>query len=253
MTTLGGALSSEMIKLKRTLALWLVIALPAVIVFLFFLNYLQRGEFLVPKDADRWMWLAQNVFVLWSMVFLPLFIALEAALVSGLEHSQKNWKHLFALPVPRWRLYAAKLLAVLAVVGLGQIAIWGCTMLAGLGLRFLKPGLGFGTSFPWLRILEGSLEVYLASWLIVGIHTWISIRWPNFVLSIAVAVVAVMGGLIMSNTELWRFYPWSLPATVARGFIGGGEAQLLAMVVGVAGAVIVGIAGCWEAARRDVL
>src|SRR5574340_188865 len=117
MTALVRALSAELLKLKRTLALWLAFALPAVIVFLFFLNYFQRGEFLIREDADSWKWLAQNVLILWSMLFLPLFTALETALLSGLEHSEKNWKHLFALPIPRWTIYTAKLLAGLGLLG----------------------------------------------------------------------------------------------------------------------------------------
>lgn len=252
MTALVRALSAETLKLKRTLALWLAIVLPAVIVFLFFLNYLQRGEFLIREDADSWIWMAQNVLILWSMLFLPLFTALEMALLSGLEHSEKNWKHLFALPIPRWAIYTAKLLAGLGILGVGQIAAWGWTILAGLGLGALKPGLGFENSFPWLQILEWTFRVYLASWLIVAIHTWVSIRWSSFVLSIGVGIAAVIGGLIMSNTELWRIYPWSLPAAVANGFIRG-DTQLAAVVISVIGGVVVGVVGCWETTRRDVL
>lgn len=252
MTALARALNAETLKLKRTLALWLAIVLPAVIVFLFFLNYLQRGEFLIREDADSWIWMAQNVLILWSMLFLPLFTALEMALISGLEHSDKNWKHLFALPIPRWTIYAAKLLAGLGILGLGQIAAWGWTMLAGLGLRVFKPGLGFEDSFPWLQILEWTFRVFLASWLIVAIQTWVSVRWPRFVLSIGVGIAAVIGGFIMSNTELWRIYPWSLPAAVANGFIRG-DTQLTAVVISIIGGVVVGVVGCWDTTRRDVL
>jgi hypothetical protein len=252
MIALARTLSAELLKIKRTLALWLAFILPAVIVFLFFLNYLQRGEFLIREDADRWIWMAQNVLILWSMLFLPLFIALEAALLSGLEHAEKNWKHLYALPVPRWAIYTAKLLAGLGILGLGQFAMWAWTILAGLGLRAFKPGLGFENSFPWLQILDWSLRVYLASWLILAIQTWVSIRWSSFVVSIGVGIAAVIGGLIMSNTELWRIYPWSLPATVANGFIIG-DTQLVAVVIGVIGGVVVGVVGCWETTRRDVL
>jgi len=252
MAALARALSAEALKLKRTLALWLVIVLPAAVVFLLFINYLQRGEYLVQADVDSWLWMTQNILVFWATLFLPLFTALEIALLAGLEHSEKNWKHLFALPVPRWTIYTAKLLAGLGIVGLGQMAIWGWTILAGLGLRVLKPGLGFESSFPWLQILGWLFRVYLASWFMVAIHTWISVRWPSLVVSIGAGIAAVIGSLVITNTELWRIYPWALPAVVADGFIEN-KVQLVAIAISLIGGVIVGVVGCWETIRRDVL
>ena len=49
-----------------------------------------------------------NVLNLWAILALPLFITLETALLAQTEHSEKHWKHLFALAVPRWVYYAAK-------------------------------------------------------------------------------------------------------------------------------------------------
>lgn len=252
MTALVRAIHAETLKLKGTLALWLAFILPAVIVFLFFLNYLQRGETLIRADADSWVWMTQNILILWSMLFLPLFVALEMALLSGLEHSEKNWKHLFSLPIPRWAVYTAKLMGGLGILAIGQIASWFWTMLAGFGLGILKPGLGFEISFPWLQILTWTFRVYLASWFIVAIQAWVSMRWSSFVLSIAVGIGAVISGLIISNTELWKIYPWSLPAAVANGFILG-DTQMTAIIISMIGGVVVGVVGCWETTRRDVL
>ena len=41
--------------------------------------------------------------------------AVAAALISGLDHAENQWKNLFARPVPRWTFYFAKLMIVMAM------------------------------------------------------------------------------------------------------------------------------------------
>jgi hypothetical protein len=58
------------------------------------------------------------VLFLWCLLGLPHLVALETALLAGSEHRENTWKHLFALPIPRWTICAAKLLVGSGLVGL---------------------------------------------------------------------------------------------------------------------------------------
>jgi len=58
---------------------------------------------------------------------------------SAVKHSQNNWKHLFALPIPRSMIYAAKQTAGLILVGISFLALVGYTFLTEIGLALLKP------------------------------------------------------------------------------------------------------------------
>lgn len=249
-TSLGRALVAESLKLKRTLALWMVLVAPVIVALLQFVNYLQRGEFLLSPETNPWIRLTQSVHVLWSMLMLPLFIALETALLAGLEHAEDHWRQLFALPVPRWAIYTGKLIAALALVGLSSLILWGAIQLAGIALRMAKPGLGFSLPIPSVHILTTTLLTYLAAWLVVAIHVWISIRSHSFALAVGVGIAATFIGLIVSSTEAGRVYPWSLPVDV---MFGQGERLPFALVLGVGGGLVLAVIGGWDIARRDVL
>ena len=81
MNTLYHALSAETLKLKRTLALWLALLTPGVLVFLEVAAATQhQGNMLGPSD-NRWQVMFEHLFSIWVILVLPLFITLETALL----------------------------------------------------------------------------------------------------------------------------------------------------------------------------
>ena len=241
------ALHAEILKLKRTLALGLVFITPLAIVGLMFIASLTtQGK--ADPGFNAWDAFADLIFAFWSLLMLPLFITLETALLSQLESTEKLWKHLFALPIPRAALYMAKLLVGAGLIGLSTMVLWVGTLLAGYTLRWLKPGIGFEFPIPWLETLQAALLSYAAAWLIMALHTWISLRWQSFTLSVGVGMIAtVIGAFLTIGSERWaRVYPWALPSMVTSD-----DAQVL--MLGVVGGIIVAGAGCWNMIRQDVL
>lgn len=99
---------TETLKIRRTLAVWMVLIAPLTVVTLQFMVLWQRPG-MAARSSEPWMGLARGIFGLWGALMLPLFLTLEAALLAGLEHGENNWKTLFALPAPRWHFYMAKL------------------------------------------------------------------------------------------------------------------------------------------------
>ncbi|HET6597258.1 MAG TPA: ABC transporter permease [Anaerolineales bacterium] len=251
MIALSRATRAELLKIKRTLALWLAFITPLAIVGLMFV-----ATILSPGNADpnvnAWGEFSQVIFLFWSLLMLPLFITLETALLSELESTEKHWKHLFALPIPRAALYIAKLLVGAGLIALSTMVLWGGILLAGTSLRWLKPGVGFEFSIPWLETLQTALLIYLAAWLILALHTWISLRWRSFTGSVGVGMIAtVIGVFITVGAERWaRFYPWMFPSLAM-----GSDSQIVLQVLllGIIGGIVVTVAGCWDMIRQDVL
>src|SRR5512139_375575 len=102
---LRRALSAETLKLKRTLAVWMVLIAPSVVVALNFVMLIDRGgQYLMEADS-AWLSWEQNILVFWALMMLPLFITLETALLGGVDHGSQQWKHLYALSLPRWSIY----------------------------------------------------------------------------------------------------------------------------------------------------
>ena len=263
MAALIRALSAETLKLKRTLALRLVVVVPLPVALLFFLNYTRSaGAYLIPDWADAWMWLTQNTLIMWSLIMLPLFVALETALLGGLEHNTGGWKHLFALAVPRWAIYSAKLVVGIGLIGLGMLSLFGWIFVAGVVINLFNPGIGFGQPFPFLDIFGLVAAVYFASWFIIAIHTWVAMRWQSFVAAMGFGIVTVFITLIVSQTSYWWLIPWALPGNVENilyPWITGEETlqsvRLAWFSIGLSlfGCLLVGIFGCKNTVRRDVL
>jgi hypothetical protein len=263
MTNLIRTISTEILKLKRTLALWLAVIVPLPLVSLFSLNYARpAGANLIPSWANTWMWMTQNTLIMWSMIMLPLFVSLETALLGGLEHNSGGWKHLFALPIPRRAIYSAKLVVGTSIIGLGMLSLFGWIFVAGKIINLFNPGLGFEQSFPFLNVLGLITATYFASWFIISIHTWIAIRWQSFVVAIGFGIVTVFITLLVSQTSLWWIFPWALPGNVENilySWMTGGEVShpihLAWSSIGLSlvGSLVAGVAGGWESIRRDVL
>ena len=90
MTALVRALWAEQLKLRGTLALWMCLVAPALVVGLYVLQILTRftggAARTPPPPAEAWLMFAQSALGLWAFLMLPLLVTLQAALLAGLEH-----------------------------------------------------------------------------------------------------------------------------------------------------------------------
>lgn len=253
MRSLSRALHAELLKLRRTLALRLTLVAPLVIIgmcFLFFYKAVSGGH-KVGGGLSHWNALGQQVLVLWALLMMPLFIALETALLAGLEHQEKNWKLLYTQPVPRWTIYAAKQLTGMGLIALSVLALWGSTLLAGWILGLLLPGSGFAEPAPWLQLLKYCTFLYLASGILLSLHTWVALRWHSFVVAMTVGIAGTVAATLVMYSEWRTYYPWTAPFLIANEFASG---KLLpsAVLFGAAGGLVLALLGAWDLGRREV-
>ena len=132
-------------------------------------------------------------------------------MLSALEHNNKTWKQLYALPLPRWAVYAAKQFVSMGLIGLSMIFLLAMIVGIGLLLNRFRPTLGFAAPIPWPTIIQAYLLTYLASWLIISLHLWVSAHWPSFVAAMGVGIVATVAGVLVIESDWARVYPWTLP------------------------------------------
>jgi hypothetical protein len=247
------ALGAERLKLKRTLALWLAPPAPLVIIALQVAIVFERQEYYRQQDISKaWAEYGGQTLFLWTMLLLPLFITLETALLANLEHGNRQWKHLFALPIPRPAIYAAKQISGMVIIGLSMAALYVYIVLSGLGLRLVAPGLGFEAPVPWGQFFQYVALAYLSSWLILSIHTWIGLRWPSFVVASSVGIAAMVVAVLMFQSDWSQWYPWAMPGLVANG-LEEGQDVLAQILIGSLGGLGFALVAGWEVTRRDVL
>jgi hypothetical protein len=238
-------LHAEMLKLKRTLAFRMIFVAPLLIATLqFFVVWRQRR---FGADFKLWEMVPRASLSIWAVFMLPLLITLETALINGIEHGEKQWKHIFALPIPRHAVYAAKLIIAQVLAAASTLFLSVLIVLVGSALSRLRPELANAGAIPYGWILKHAAMVWLAAGLILAIHTWVSIRWPGFALALGVGIGGTFFALFAASAQVGKYYPWLLPVNV---FTEGRVA--MALWLGAVGGVVAAVIGCLEFIRRDV-
>src|SRR5215831_4472252 len=144
MIDLVRATRMEVLKLRRTLALWASLLVPLAVIAMTTAMNVSRamGTRFDPDQPNSWGSLMLDlVLFLWCLVWLPPFVALETALLAELEHRENVWKHLFAPPIPRWTIYVPKVLVAFVLVCVSSLVHIVETGLEDLVLLWLRPDL----------------------------------------------------------------------------------------------------------------
>lgn len=255
MKPLMTALGTEVLKLRRTLAVTLTVVVPLVAVLLQFFNMLQRSTYGIFETDDPWGVLAHNVLLVYGLLMLPLFITLQTALLAGMEHNARAWKRLFALPIPRGAIYIAKQIVTLALIGLSMAVLLALIPVAGSGLQAIDARFALSLdTIPWGQILPSAAAAYLLSWTLITLHSWIATRWPSFVAAATVGILATVAGALVWSSEYGVCYPWTIPGVVGHEVYYPEEGvQLVSVVIGFVAAPLIALLACWDVTHRDAL
>jgi hypothetical protein len=242
-------LSTECLKLKRTLALWMVLVSPLVMVLLQFLISNKGANVFLRDGADAWPPMVRQTVEVWTLLMMPMFVTLETSLLAGLENTGNNWKNLLALPAPRWTLYVSKLVVAIALLWLAHIILIIGTIGSGLLLRRDHPAMNMG-GMPLSPFVVPIARVSVSTLLAVVIQHWVSLRWRSFTVAMGFGMCAmIIGVFAVQSKEFGAWFPWSLPIrAVLDGATGVDRITLMAVV----GAIIAVSVGCLEFVRREI-
>jgi hypothetical protein len=206
----------------------------------------QVKHFPTPDVASKYF--VQSCFGIWAFLMLPLFVTPESALLADIEHGNQQWKHLLALPLPRYAHYFAKVLALCTLVVLAT-AVLALALIPSAGLVLAAFGVGgLAGVGPFAHMLELGAKTFAAAMLIVALHTWVAVRWRSFPVAVSMGISAtVMGFLIGQSAQYGRYSPWTMPlqALVPSG------AHPTALACSLAGAVFATLLGLRDFARRE--
>jgi hypothetical protein len=233
---------AETLKLKGTLALWAAVLAPLVMALLQTM-YIVRSRHL---HQPLWPRLEQSTLG-WAILLLPLTAALLAALLTGVEHRENNWKLLFALPVSRYAVYWAKVAAAGLLLALSHAVLWAGLLSAGILLHLALPSVPCSAP-PWTALAGRLGAMWAASGLLISIQMWVSFRAKSFTVPMGLAIAAVVVSVMGARDWSMVAWPWMFPANVTAV-----ERRTAALVAGALGGLIVAMLGARDVARRDVL
>jgi ABC-2 type transport system permease protein len=231
-------------KLNRSLAALLAVAAPSLIAIFTFFNML-RGK--APQPWDMWMVSACGI---WAFFMLPMSVTALTALVAHMEHGPKSWDHLRALPLPRWRLYAAKAVCVLAVVAAMSVAVlvmtWGAVALAAA----VKPQLQPTGAFDPAAYAVLTVKMFGAALLMIAIQLWVALRYASFVPALAVGIGGTFFSVVATSAKQGVFFPWQMAVNVLSR---EGWRAPTALALGLGLGAVVMVAALAHLSRREVL
>jgi lantibiotic transport system permease protein len=198
----------EFRKLNRSLALVLAVVAPALIAVFTFFNILRLDQ---PDAWDAWL---ISGAAIWAFFMLPMSVTALTALVAHMEHGPKSWDHLRALPLPRWRLYAAKTIAVLAVVALMSALVLGMTWGAVEAAAFVNPDLRATGSPDVAKHALILAKMLAAALLLIAVQLWLALRFSSFVPGLAVGIGGTFFAVVATSARAGVFMPWQMPVNM---------------------------------------
>jgi len=247
---------TELLKVKRTVALRLAVLTPLIVVLLMLFIASQMPLTMLRRRGieNDWVALARMNFVFWGLLMLPLYITVESSLIAGIDHAESQWKALLARPIPRYLFYLAKLAVVVGLVLLSTVILVTGVIISGLILPHMQQTATFETPVPALQIIKQGFEMTALGFLALSIQHWVSLKWRAFAVSTGVGIIAMVLGYGMvaasqPNGGWTQWFPWSLPMLVLAAWPVPVSTVLLGSTFM---AIVVTTAGCVEFSTREV-
>lgn len=240
-------LQVEVLKIRRSLALLMMLACPLVVVVMV-IGMTLRNTPLTAFNVTVWGQVQLGITALWSYFMLPLYVALATSLVNGNEHRNQTWRLMLTLPINQHQLFFAKaLVAWLLIVGSNMalmVFVAIAILLVGAAGYPVEGALGNDLALLMLKIPIACLPILVVQ------HA-ISWRFGNIVLPLAVGVIATMGIIQVGSSQYWVYYPWSYVLMSANGSSPLNQQHALLLAVGI-GLVLYGLSTVWLG-RREVV
>ncbi|HEX2817611.1 MAG TPA: ABC transporter permease [Phenylobacterium sp.] len=231
----------EIRKLKGSLVLLLCGAAPTLVAGLLVLILLKR------PNLD-WKDVMEGSTGLWSFFMLPMTIAALSALLAQIEHGPRAWDHMLALPVRRWRLFAAKGVVLMGLIaamsGLLALEIPAVIVL----LQAVAPHKVPAGPFPWPTEARMLTQMWGASLFMGMIQLWVALRFRSFVVPLTLGLGGTFVAVAASGAKEGVYLPWLMPLNIISGTAAN---HALALELGLAGGVATFLLMLLHLSRRE--
>jgi hypothetical protein len=202
------SLVCEAAKLRRSLALLLCAAAPAMVALLGIIVLTDA------KGTRSWHVFSVGAAAIWSYFMLPMTVTALTVLVAQIEHGPKSWNHLLALPVARWRHHAAKAVVTLLLVAAMSVMLWLALPLAGAVANALTGGGRLTGAYDWAGTGGILARMFASALLLVIIQLWTALRFKSFVPPLVVGIGGTFVAVAATGSKQGLYFPWLLPTNV---------------------------------------
>lgn len=239
-----SVIHSEFAKLNRSLALLLCIAAPTMVALLAAVMMMEW------KKAEQWQMFAMQSAAMWSFFMMPMTVTALTVLVAQIDHGPRAWNHLLALPVPRWRFYAAKAFVVVSLVAGMSAALILLLPLAGSAAEAVAPGRQLTGTYPWRYTASLIATMFAGSLLLIAVQLWAALRFRSFVPPLVIGIGGTFVAVAATASKQGAFFPWLIPTNALAS---DPQRAATAIDLGLYGGLAAGLLMLIDLSRKEAL
>lgn len=217
MRSLYISLVSEFYKSRKTLAFWAAILLPVIICSLVTFGFYSNSEKITKMNYPGmllWVQYIGATLNVMGMLIMPFYVIFMAFSVNNIEHKNDTWKTLFAQPLNKFSIYAAKYLYAVMLIFLCLFLFAVLTFGFGHLLQTLIPKYTFNQYNPSTFLISSYSKLFLSSLGILSFQFILSLIWADFLKPMGIGFVGTIMGIVTAALK-WQYaylIPYSLPA-----------------------------------------
>lgn len=235
-------LRAEALKLKRSLIVLLILAIPTM-VFLLGVAAIATGN-----STDQWSNMAMSGAAIWSFFLLPMTATALTALVAQLEHGSRAWSYTLALPHPKWAVFTAKAVIIVLVMAVISALVGAATLASGIVASWIAPEMAMQGDLP-LALMGGILfKMWLTGLLVVAIQFAVAMQFESFAVPVVIGIAGTFVAVVATSAQAGLYFPWLMATNVLNS--DPERAQLALLMGGVGGILLFALTIGWLT-RRD--
>jgi len=201
------------------------------------------------KSGD-WAMFSMSTAAMWSFFMLPMTVTALTVLIAQIDHGPKAWNHLLALPVSRWRLYAAKAFVVIWLVAVMSAALIALIPAAGAMAEMLASGQQLKGTYDWEASASLIGTMFAGSLLLIAIQLWAALRFRSFVPPLVIGIGGTFVAVAVTASKQGAFFPWLIPTNALAS---DPERAAMAINIGLYGGLAVTLLMLVDMARKEAL
>lgn len=209
------SLRSELLKTRRTSALYLTGAVAALLPLVYLFDYATDDSDAGVLKPDPWQLYFLEGWKGINFVILTWFTILLCTLLAQIEYRNNTWKQVHASPVPTGHVFFSKFLSVQLLLVLFLVVYNTLMFATATSLHFITPVLPFLDHYfdvkGWL-VMNGN--TYLAVLPISVVQFWLSLRFRNFILPIGIGLALWLLASYLAfelHAESLHLFPYAYP------------------------------------------
>jgi hypothetical protein len=203
------SLQSEMLKTKRTAAVWLSFIGGFFIPLIDTIYCLNKGvciNSLSESGMNAWTVHFMSSMDKMASFLLPAGIILASSLLTQMEYKNNTWKQLHTTPQSYSMVFMSKFTAILILTLQFFLFFNLGVFLSGVIPCLVSNGSFPDASIPWLFLIKANIKAFISCLPILALQYLLSFRFKNFVVPIGIGLVMLIGSLIALS---WKHVYWS--------------------------------------------